>query len=393
MTKMSDCVCAKEGYVKYLKTQLELARREINNLRKQVKTLNFVHRNGCDDIKEKLKNWKCVGCNNTKIIQSTDIEKNVTTASTESTGVLIKHIGIISTKFPEKRGTPRQPAICPNAVAKLSLTYNVFTNPHHALQGLQEFSHMWILFHFHKNSSTHVMAKVSPPRLNGCRTGVFATRSPHRPNPIGLSLVKIHKIVENNIYFYGVDMIDKTPVFDIKPYIPRYDNPSAMNWSESLETKTRKEETFMQQLDKSNIHVTQIAKNSSRVSEPFFTERLCSEVKDELPDTSNVATSSEGHTIGASKSDVRIPLWIDHSAVKTLTVVFAEQALSQISQLENENEERKKIIVNVLREDPRSVYVRERKPNNCYTFRIENFNVSCKFNDMTHTVTVLQVFR
>jgi hypothetical protein len=172
-----------------------------------------------------------------------------------------------------------------HSVSGRSLTMNLASNKEGKMYFCVIFCNFRILFHFHKNSSTHVMAKVSPPRLNGCRTGVFATRSPHRPNPIGLSLVKIHKIVENNIYFYGVDMIDKTPVFDIKPYIPRYDNPSAMNWSESLETKTRKEETFMQQLDKSNIHVTQIAKNSSRVSEPFFTERLCSEVKDELPDT------------------------------------------------------------------------------------------------------------
>lgn len=60
---------------------------------------------------------------------------------------------------------------------------------------------MWILFHFHKNEVNHVKAKVSPPRLNGVRTGVFATRSPHRPCPIGLSLVKIERIHQNTIDF------------------------------------------------------------------------------------------------------------------------------------------------------------------------------------------------
>lgn len=82
-----------------------------------------------------------------------------------------------------------------------------------------------ILFHFHKTSTLHIKAKVAPPRLNGLRTGVFASRSPHRPNAIGLSLVKIKNIIDDTIYFTGVDMIDGTPVLDIKPYIPHYDNP------------------------------------------------------------------------------------------------------------------------------------------------------------------------
>lgn len=132
---------------------------------------------------------------------------------------------MIKTNFPEKRGTPRQPAICADSVAKLTLNNEVFTNPEHSLEGLDEFSHMWILYHFHKNDSTHVRAKVAPPRLNGLRTGVFATRSPHRPCPIGLSLVKIEQVEDRTIYFSGVDMVDGTPVLDIKPYIPQYDSP------------------------------------------------------------------------------------------------------------------------------------------------------------------------
>lgn len=87
------------------------------------------------------------------------------------------------------------------------------------------FSSNRILFHFHRNDSTHTRAKVAPPRLNGVRTGVFSTRSPHRPCPIGLSLVKILKIENHTIYFEGVDMVNQTPVLDIKPYIPQYDSP------------------------------------------------------------------------------------------------------------------------------------------------------------------------
>lgn len=129
--------------------------------------------------------------------------QDTASASTSSTLYEFQspYIGTIRTNFPEKRCTPRQPGICANATAKITLDSTIFTNPEHALQGLEEFSHMWILFHFHRNDSTHIKAKVAPPRLNGVRTGVFATRSPHRPSPIGLSLVKIDKIVQNIIYF------------------------------------------------------------------------------------------------------------------------------------------------------------------------------------------------
>ena len=98
-----------------------------------------------------------------------------------------------------------------------------------------------ILFYFHKNELGHVRAKVAPPRLNGERTGVFSTRSPHRPCPIGLSLVKIIKIQDYTIYFEGVDMVDQTPVLDIKPYIPHYDNPSHIE--KVLQTVHLKEES------------------------------------------------------------------------------------------------------------------------------------------------------
>lgn len=89
---------------------------------------------------------------------------------------------------------------------------------------MEDYSHLWIIYYFHKNSS-HAKAKVAPPRLNGERIGIFATRSPHRPSPIGLSLVEIDRIEGTTISFFGTDMVDGTPVLDIKPYIPAYDTP------------------------------------------------------------------------------------------------------------------------------------------------------------------------
>ncbi|XP_012525399.1 uncharacterized protein LOC105830559 [Monomorium pharaonis] len=203
--------------------QLNTARQEINNLRQQVKSLRYIHDKDVDNIKRLLKVQKHEETLPQSKLISSEEEKPGTSEDQDT--LKLKPIGVISTCFPNKRATPRQPGVCAKVSGKLILYNSVFTNPDHALQGLQDFSHMWILFYFHRNDSTHTRAKVAPPRLNGIRTGVFSTRSPHRPCPIGLSLVKIQKIEDYTIYFEGVDMINQTPVIDIKPYIPQYDSP------------------------------------------------------------------------------------------------------------------------------------------------------------------------
>lgn len=156
--------------------------------------------------------------------------------------------------------------MCSESVAKLTLSIDVFTNPEHSLEGLEEYSHMWVLYHFHKNDATHIRAKVAPPRLNGLRTGVFATRSPHRPSPIGLSLVKIEQVEDRTVYFSGVDMVDGTPVLDIKPYIPQYDSPgyTIPELDESLQERLldgRETDTSMQS---ANINSLDDSINSNR---------------------------------------------------------------------------------------------------------------------------------
>jgi len=131
-------------------------------------------------------------------------------------------IGFISTCFKEKNGTPRQGTLCKSSKATLALDFGV-PNPHHSLEGLSEYSHVWLLFIFHENKNKRVIQKVSPPRLEGEKVGVFATRSPHRPNPVGLSVAKLDKIVGSTLHLSGVDLIDGTPIIDVKPYIPDYD--------------------------------------------------------------------------------------------------------------------------------------------------------------------------
>ena len=89
------------------------------------------------------------------------------------------------------------------------------------LKDLDGFSHAIILFHFHKSTEEHLQGK---PYLEDTPHGIFAIRSPHRPNHIGLTVVKIKQIIDNRLYFTHVDMIDTTPVIDIKPYIDHFDN-------------------------------------------------------------------------------------------------------------------------------------------------------------------------
>jgi tRNA-Thr(GGU) m(6)t(6)A37 methyltransferase TsaA len=127
-------------------------------------------------------------------------------------------IGVIESCYRDKFGTPRQPGLAPSSWARLQ--FKKEWQPELALQGLEGFSHLWVIFLFHQNTNLRYHAKVHPPRMGGEQIGVFATRSPHRPNPIGLSLVKIEKIEGDSIFLSGVDLVDGTPVLDIKPYLP-----------------------------------------------------------------------------------------------------------------------------------------------------------------------------
>ena len=135
----------------------------------------------------------------------------------------MKIIGHIHTDFPSKFGIPRQSGLVNELKATITFEPE-FRNPE-AFRGLEEFSHIWLLWKFSKSEKSNWSATVKPPRLGGKkRMGVFATRSPYRPNDIGLSSVKLEKIVFDEkigpiLYVAGADLMDKTPIYDIKPYI------------------------------------------------------------------------------------------------------------------------------------------------------------------------------
>lgn len=135
-------------------------------------------------------------------------------------------IGIIRSCYKEKFGIPRQAGLAPTATATLEML-PPFSRIE-AFSGLEGFSHLWLLFLFHGNNRQQWKATVRPPRLGGnARLGVFATRSPFRPNPIGLSAVQLERIEQAQdkvvLHLKGADLLDGTPVIDIKPYLPYAD--------------------------------------------------------------------------------------------------------------------------------------------------------------------------
>ena len=135
----------------------------------------------------------------------------------------LKVIAHIHTDFPEKFGVPRQSGIVKSLIGRIVFEPEFRSSD--ALKGIEEFDYLWLLWEFEGVASDKFVATVRPPRLGGNETrGVFATRSPFRPNPIGLSSVKLERVEFSDregpvIYVSGVDMRDNTPIFDIKPYL------------------------------------------------------------------------------------------------------------------------------------------------------------------------------
>lgn len=141
----------------------------------------------------------------------------------------IRPIAHIRTDFPEKFGIPRQSGLAKTLRGRIVFEPE-YRNPD-ALRGLEEFSHIWLIWEFSANRSTSSwQPTVRPPRLGGnAHMGVFATRSPFRPNPLGLSCVKMDSIEFSSpdgpvINVCGADLMDGTPVYDIKPYIKYADS-------------------------------------------------------------------------------------------------------------------------------------------------------------------------
>ncbi|XP_071483148.1 tRNA (adenine(37)-N6)-methyltransferase-like [Diadema antillarum] len=340
-------------------------------------------------------------------------------------------IGHIKSCFKSKNGTPRQPTVCSYSRAKLRILKSVFPCPDHSLDGLAEFSHVWILFVFHENSKdSSSKAKVKPPRLNGRKVGVFASRSPHRPNPIGLTLARLDKVEGDTLHLSGTDMIDGTPVLDVKPYVPEYDSPKPITESpvgnQSLQAtashgedatginKNSSDQTHdslsnVGTIDRtkddyengSSATIPPTADTTKRIgrhpppSESGF-NKLCqvqtrsasvgASSNGKMTDSGSSSTTQEG-----SGDDVRVADWVCTPPIKKLGVRFTPTAEQQLASFWNKGgsthsleflrdyAEARQAIEEILAADPRSVYRRNSCSDRLYYFTLDLLHITSWF--------------
>jgi tRNA-Thr(GGU) m(6)t(6)A37 methyltransferase TsaA len=128
-----------------------------------------------------------------------------------------KPIGIIHSKYKKKKGVPIQGTLSKSSKGRIK----IFPEFKDGLKDLDGFSHIFLIYQFHLSKGYSLLIK---PFLEDKEHGLFATRAPRRPNPIGISIVKLKKIKDNKLYIDEVDIIDGTPLLDIKPFIPDFDS-------------------------------------------------------------------------------------------------------------------------------------------------------------------------
>jgi len=130
--------------------------------------------------------------------------------------IVFKAIGTIHSPFKEPKGTPIQP----EGARGVQGTVEVFQKYRDGLQDIDGFSHLILIYHFHLSKKPALKAK---PFMDSQSHGIFAIRAPSRPNPIGISVVRLTGVKENLLYIQDVDIVDGTPLLDIKPYVPEFD--------------------------------------------------------------------------------------------------------------------------------------------------------------------------
>ena len=156
----------------------------------------------------------------------------------------IRPIGILRSCYEEKFAVPRQPGLCPSAWAWVECAEE-FSNEDF-FRGIEGFSHVWLIFGFHETLEQGYSPTVRPPRLGGNeRVGVFASRSTFRPNGLGLSLCRMEKIERKEgrvrVHLGGADLIDGTPVYDIKPYLAYAESVADARCGYAVEAPVRKD--------------------------------------------------------------------------------------------------------------------------------------------------------
>ncbi|XP_071722874.1 uncharacterized protein [Rutidosis leptorrhynchoides] len=207
----------------------------------------------------------------------------------EQTAYPLSPIGVVQSCFSTRNGTPRQPLLVP--LARACLSFDPARVPPASLEGLEEYSHCWIIYVFHLNtnldklwkepSRSRLKAKVKVPRLIGGKMGLFATRTPHRPCPIGLTVAKVEAVQGNMVLLSGVDLVDGTPVLDIKPYLPFCDSvkeATVPNWLTTENPLVVASVSFSEDFASSLADCWKVAEKNSLYATPEELQRLIEQV-------------------------------------------------------------------------------------------------------------------
>ncbi|XP_078607788.1 tRNA (adenine(37)-N6)-methyltransferase-like isoform X1 [Branchiostoma floridae x Branchiostoma japonicum] len=377
-----------------LQKEVSQARKELKNIRQQIETLKRVQKKEVLKIQEMIR--PKTSPQESRHFEDVAIGKPYIPED----AIMSTPIGHLESCFKQKAGTPRQPTVCDLSKAKLTISRNVFNNPEHSLDGIEKFSHIWILFVFHMNGGEAVKAKVKPPRLDGVKVGVFATRSPHRPNPIGLTLAKLDKVEGDTLHLSGIDILDGTPILDIKPYIPVYDGVSTGLTGQKASIACCRENAADKDISEED---TDSVETNLSFHEPC--QKSPSE-DNSTDDHGSENWSKESSVSGAvsTPEQVTVASWVTSPPVQKLTVSFTPNAEATLQKFHSEGNgpdvfslttfkdsgEAKKAICDILSADPRSPYFRNKCQDRLYFFSVDSIHVTCWFDGNTAEVIRVQ---
>lgn len=232
---------------------------------------------------------------------------------------------------------------------------------------------------------------MHPPRLDGKKVGVFACRSPHRPNPIGLTLARLTSVSSNKLFVSGIDLIDHTPILDIKPYIPNYDNPIITQAS-----------TLTREATEEPCKVT-TDDNKSLASNSLKAPRSENFISTTFKDSNEHLTAQWRIT---PIEGIRTANWLNNPPANPLEVQISEEAQQQLSMLQHATDDVmntkghvdslcsvsaiKQALIHILQEDPRSVYRRNKCSKDPYRMSIDNLDITCFFEELTVKVISIE---
>jgi len=341
-------------------------------------------------------------------------------------------IGFMDSPYKRKSGTPRQGSLVQESTGVIRVLDALYNNPQHSLEGLQEYSHVWLLFVFDQNGGegAYTKAKVSPPRLGGRRVGVFASRSPHRPNPVGLTLARLDAVRGSSVHVSGIDILYGTPILDIKPYIPEYDAPSlpptltrgefmkeiAASSTPHAPTPVLKSRShthngsFLDEEPASKTPSNGIVKKKVKVNPEKYSELLNQAAEPPRLTTTqqleNLRALDSENLVAVSRASeaggVRTAEWLEAEA-RDIQVIFnpiAEEQLKQFSPNAEDPRFRlshcssaaalRSLVASGLRQDPRSAYRRAKCSDVLHHITADVATVRCVFLD-GDSVEVLRV--